>query len=143
MKKSKKKGFTIVELVIVISVIAIISSILIPTFSGVVSESKDAAAVADAKAAYEQYIAEAVMNGEEAEMNFIYKYSEGIFILIKNGQVDAANIYASESDALAAVNSDAVMRYGVAATESGDKLIPLTTPIPLTTAAPQTTAVNT
>lgn len=36
MKKSKQKGFTLVELVIVIAVIAILSAVLIPTFSNVV-----------------------------------------------------------------------------------------------------------
>ena len=36
MKKRKQKGFTLVELVIVIAVIAILASVLIPTFSGVI-----------------------------------------------------------------------------------------------------------
>lgn len=36
MKKMNKKGFTIVELVIVVAVIAILSAVLIPTFSSVV-----------------------------------------------------------------------------------------------------------
>lgn len=41
MKKSnKKRGFTITELVVVIAVIAILSAVLIPTFSGVIAKSK-------------------------------------------------------------------------------------------------------
>ncbi|MBR7116294.1 MAG: prepilin-type N-terminal cleavage/methylation domain-containing protein, partial [Clostridia bacterium] len=36
MKRSNKKGFTIVELVIVIAVIAILASVLIPTIAGLV-----------------------------------------------------------------------------------------------------------
>ena len=39
MKKSNKKGFTIVELVIVIAVIAILAAVLIPTFSGLVKKA--------------------------------------------------------------------------------------------------------
>ena len=39
MKNVKKRGFTIVELVIVIAVIAILSAVLIPTFSNLVKES--------------------------------------------------------------------------------------------------------
>ena len=39
MKKSLKKGFTIVELVIVIAVIGILAAVLIPTFSGLINES--------------------------------------------------------------------------------------------------------
>lgn len=44
MKKTNKSGFTIVELVIVIAVIAILAAVLIPTFSSVIkkaNESKD------------------------------------------------------------------------------------------------------
>ena len=41
MKKMNKKGFTIVELVIVIAVIAIMSAVLIPTFSGIIKKSRE------------------------------------------------------------------------------------------------------
>lgn len=44
MKKSMKKGFTIVELVIVIAVIGILAAVLIPTFSGVMNRANDSAA---------------------------------------------------------------------------------------------------
>ena len=40
MKLNKKKGFTIVELVIVIAVIAILAAVLIPTFVRLVRKSK-------------------------------------------------------------------------------------------------------
>ena len=40
-----KKGFTIVELVIVIAVVAILSAVLIPTFVGLVKKSKVSADV--------------------------------------------------------------------------------------------------
>lgn len=43
MKKMNKKGFTIVELSIVIAVIAILSAVLIPTFSGIVRKAKKSA----------------------------------------------------------------------------------------------------
>ena len=48
MKKSNRKGFTIVELVIVIAVIAILAAVLIPTFSNLIkkaNESSDVQAV--------------------------------------------------------------------------------------------------
>ena len=38
--KQKKKGFTIVELVIVIVVIAILAAVLIPTFTGLLQKAK-------------------------------------------------------------------------------------------------------
>ena len=39
MKKQMKKGFTIVELVVVVAVIAILSAVLIPTFSGIIEKA--------------------------------------------------------------------------------------------------------
>ena len=45
MKRNNKKGFTIVELVIVIAVVAILSAVLIPTFVGLVKKSKVSADV--------------------------------------------------------------------------------------------------
>ena len=43
-----RKGFTIVELVIVIAVIAILAAVLIPTFSGVIQKANDSAALQEA-----------------------------------------------------------------------------------------------
>ena len=51
MKKNTKKGFTIVELVIVIAVIAILSAVLIPTFSSVVKKAEESAALQEATSA--------------------------------------------------------------------------------------------
>lgn len=56
MKRTNKKGFTIVELVVVIAVIAILAAIMIPTFSGIVGDAEDAAAQAEAKAQYTQFM---------------------------------------------------------------------------------------
>ena len=42
-KQNKKRGFTITELVVVIAVIAILSAVLIPTFSGIIKKSKESA----------------------------------------------------------------------------------------------------
>lgn len=59
MKKMNKKGFTIVELVIVIAVIAILAAILIPTFANVVDKANVAKVQAELKNAKTQYIMEA------------------------------------------------------------------------------------
>ena len=42
MKASKKRGFTIIELVIVIAVIAILAAVLIPVFSNIIQQAKEA-----------------------------------------------------------------------------------------------------
>ena len=51
-KKMNKKGFTIVELVIVIAVIAILAAVLIPTFAGVVGKANASKALQKVKNAY-------------------------------------------------------------------------------------------
>lgn len=56
MKRNNKKGFTIVELVIVIAVIAILSAVLIPTFTGVVDKAEAAADLQNARNAYTEYL---------------------------------------------------------------------------------------
>ncbi len=40
MKNKQRKGFTIVELVIVIAIIAILAAVLIPTFSNIIYKAK-------------------------------------------------------------------------------------------------------
>ncbi len=57
MKKMNKKGFTIVELVIVIAVIAILAAVLIPTYTSVVNKANASARLQKARNAYTEYIA--------------------------------------------------------------------------------------
>ena len=52
MKKLNKKGFTIVELVIVIAVIAILAGVLIPTFATVVDKANKSSAEQQARNFY-------------------------------------------------------------------------------------------
>ena len=65
MKNTKKRGFTIVELVIVIAVIAILASVLIPTFANVVAKAKESAAMQNASAAWTAYLADEALAGHE------------------------------------------------------------------------------
>ena len=55
--KLNKKGFTIVELVIVIAVIAILAAVLIPTFSNVIEKANESSALQEAKSAFEEVYA--------------------------------------------------------------------------------------
>ena len=57
MFKNIRKGFTIVELVIVIAVIAILAGVLIPTFSSVTKNAKKSAAQQQAKNGMESILA--------------------------------------------------------------------------------------
>ena len=51
-RNNKRKGFTIVELIIVIAVIAILAAVLIPTFAGAVNKANESKALQEAKNAY-------------------------------------------------------------------------------------------
>ncbi len=52
MKKRNQKGFTIMEMLIVVAIIAILVAIAIPTFNSALTKSKEAADVANLRAAY-------------------------------------------------------------------------------------------
>ena len=82
MKNLKnKKGFTIVELVIVIAVIAILAAVLIPTFSNVITKANDSKALQQVTNAYKVALADAladdgVADEEEIEVNdFVFNFS--------------------------------------------------------------------
>lgn len=49
MKKTNKKGFTLVELVIVIAVIAILAAVLIPTFANLIKKANEAVDISACK----------------------------------------------------------------------------------------------
>ncbi len=59
---SKKKAFTIVELIIVIAVIGILAAILIPTFSNMIAKANAKSALADARSTLTNYLAEDMSN---------------------------------------------------------------------------------
>ena len=75
--KNRKKGFTIVELVIVIAVIGILSAILIPTFAGLTKSAQEKALQLSLRDAYVAYSADyADQEGYVAEEN-VYLVAEG------------------------------------------------------------------
>lgn len=75
-----KKGFTLVELIIVIAVIGILAAILIPVFSNVIEKANIKSAMSDAKNAIQIYVAEKT-TGKGAQT-----IKDGtVFVVEKNG----------------------------------------------------------
>ena len=79
MKKLNKKGFTIVELVIVIAVIGILAAVLIPTFSGVVESANESNALSEASNSLKVILAERAEKGEVL--------GDATFLYVKDGKV--------------------------------------------------------
>ena len=65
-KKNNRKGFTIVELVIVIAVIAILAAVLIPTFAGMVEKANESKALQEAQNAYKEALSKEASAAEIA-----------------------------------------------------------------------------
>lgn len=97
MKKMNKKGFTIVELVIVIAVIAILAAVLIPTFSSVVNSANASAAQQQAKAGLDSILALtngslpehtlfSVSNNDQNTASYWFEYSKNKLNSVKIAQ---------------------------------------------------------
>lgn len=52
IKKNKKKGFTLIELVIVIAILAILAAILVPSVTGYITKADNARDEANARTVY-------------------------------------------------------------------------------------------
>ena len=79
MKKlHSKKGFTLMEMLIVVAIIAILVAIAIPTFSSSLTKAKQAADNANVRAAYSEAMTEYMLDpsgegkGEAGEMQAVY-----------------------------------------------------------------------
>lgn len=69
MKNSNKKGFTLVELVVVIAIIGVLAAILVPSMMGYVKKSRLKTANGNAKTAYNavaEYLADQETQGKLA-----------------------------------------------------------------------------
>ena len=84
MKKTNtKKGFTIIELVIVIAVIGILAAVLIPTFSNVIDKANATAAMENAKNAYTNFLVDNADKMVMDKADFYIKSGEYYFHVVK------------------------------------------------------------
>ncbi|MBE6539738.1 MAG: prepilin-type N-terminal cleavage/methylation domain-containing protein [Ruminococcaceae bacterium] len=95
-KAVKRRGFTIVELVIVVAVIAVLAAVLIPTFSGIIEKARESAAMQEALGAYTEYLIDHAAEGNDAE--YIFYKTENKVVVLHNGS--AVNVYKTEQEAL-------------------------------------------
>ena len=85
--KKNRKGFTIVELAIVIAIIAILTVALIPTFGGIIEKAKNTKLE---RALYNEYT-EYVINQGDAASEEIYIFYEDMYYHVENGAINIEN----------------------------------------------------
>ena len=94
MKKMNKKGFTIVELVIVIAVIAILAAVMIPTFGGIIDRANKSSAEQTAKSlwkeAYAIDLADGVEDGKENVTGTIDPGQGATYVVVTTGEGEDA-----------------------------------------------------
>ncbi len=102
MIKMNKKGFTIVELVIVIAVIAILAAVLIPTFTSLVGKAEENAAMQEATNTYKALLLEdevTTATGEKIEINgSIADFADDVYDEVKKETVYGIDAYIVSDD---------------------------------------------
>ena len=79
--REHKRGFTLVELVIVIAVIALLAAVLIPAFSGIIQKAKHSAALQEARGALTAFaVNTAAQTGAGgSDVYVVSKFENGLF----------------------------------------------------------------
>ncbi len=106
-KKRSRKGFTIVELSIVIAVIAILAAVMIPVFGNMITNANKSNALQEARHAYTEYIANFnyATNGEPEE-NFVIETEKDYYFIVEDGVFNDTP-YEELEDAQEALDGDA------------------------------------
>lgn len=92
MKKNNRKGFTIVELVIVIAVIAILAGVLIPTFGSIIDSANENAALQKARNMYTVYLNDVKANPAD----LVYIEADDYYFQVVNGELKSEPVDADD-----------------------------------------------
>ena len=98
MKKLlNKKGFTLMEMLIVVAIIVILVAVSIPAFSGSLESAKQAADAANLRAAKAAYVMQTLAGASDADKivatdayKYYYDFGEGKFVKVESGSIAAA-----------------------------------------------------
>ena len=116
MKKFNKKGFTIVELVIVIAVIGILAGVLIPTFSGITQRANETAAMQEATSGRNAILALTegqmpentmfyILDGDKGQPEYAFAYVDGAMEVQKSA-TETPSTYMNEDYYVVYFSSD-------------------------------------
>ena len=100
-KNAHNAGFTLLELVIVLAVIAILSAILIPTFTDVISRAKETAARQNCRSVAQQYMLYRLEEGDSSDLGGYLFISGGYAFVLENGELQEAEV--TEKDGIISI----------------------------------------
>ena len=103
MKKIKNsKGFTLMEMLIVVAIIAVLIAIAIPTFTTSLNKARVATDEANIRSGYASLMAEILTNQYDVEAGKAENVTEQVFYLQKDGTVaagrEAGKVYVCVGD---------------------------------------------
>ena len=100
-KNVHNAGFTLLELVIVLAVIAILSAILIPTFTDVISRAKETAARQNCRTVAQQYMLYRLEEGDSSDLGGYLFISGDYAFVLENGELQEAEV--TEKDGIISI----------------------------------------
>lgn len=114
MKRTNKKGFTIVELVIVIAVIAILAAVLIPNLSKLVDKANASARLQEVESALKVMLMsqedgtldETVFVIKEGDKTYTYTYKDGKLGKETTGTEPTDKVAVKDGDEELTINND-------------------------------------
>ena len=105
-KRSANAGFTLLELSIVLAVIAILSAILIPTFTDVIRRAEETAARENCRRFYEQLLLASFEDGQYDLDGYIFVSGDYAFT-VENGEMREAD-YTAKDGLLLSADGEAI-----------------------------------
>ena len=100
-KNAHNAGFTLLELVIVLAVIAILSAILIPTFTDVISRAKETAARQNCRTVAQQYMLYRLEEGDSSDLGGYLFISGDYAFVLENGELRETDV--TEQDGIISI----------------------------------------
>ena len=105
--KANKKGFTIMEMLIVVAIIAVLAAILIPTFNGALTKAKEATDVANIRAAYAEVMVDYLTNDAD------FPTTADAAKTAITAKIDGGEAALSYKDSLTVTKSDTTGAYNI------------------------------